>query len=112
MPGRFSTGWRPASRFSCVTGNCQIAILWAKASEDDPRFLAATSKLLDQQMVTQSTTSSNPGILGAIPGSRPVWGEYNPLSYPNWAAKFFIDAIRAEEDAIGVPRNQPPDDSR
>ena len=41
----------------------------------------------------QSLNSVNPGIRGAIPESFPCWGKYNPFSFPNWAAKYFIDAL-------------------
>jgi hypothetical protein len=30
---------------------------------------------------------------GGIKGSHPIWGGYDPFRYPNWAAKFFIDAM-------------------
>jgi hypothetical protein len=31
-----------------------------------------------------------------VAGSFPIWGRYAPLSYPNWAAKFFVDALLLE----------------
>ncbi|MGF1595582.1 MAG: hypothetical protein ACFCVK_01410 [Acidimicrobiales bacterium] len=34
-----------------------------------------------------------PEIRGAIKGSHPIWGRYAPLGYPNWATKFFLDAL-------------------
>jgi hypothetical protein len=38
------------------------------------------------------------GVRANTMGSRPVWGPYAPLSFPKWAAKFFVDAmwVRAE----------------
>ena len=30
---------------------------------------------------------------GAIAGSFPIWGRYSMFEYPNWAAKFFADAL-------------------
>jgi folate-dependent phosphoribosylglycinamide formyltransferase PurN len=44
--------------------------------------------------------SSNPGIRGGIAGSSPVWGDYIRLAIPNWAAKFFIDALLDKEAAL------------
>ena len=32
-------------------------------------------------------------IRGGIKGSQPVWGRYAPMSFPNWATKFFVDAM-------------------
>ena len=34
-------------------------------------------------------------VRGAIAGSYPIWGRYAPLTFPNWATKFFIDALIA-----------------
>jgi hypothetical protein len=28
-----------------------------------------------------------------VPGSQPIWGEYLRYRYPNWAAKFHLDAL-------------------
>ena len=34
------------------------------------------------------------GILhGALPASVPIWGYYHPMMFPNWAVKFFADAL-------------------
>ncbi len=32
-------------------------------------------------------------LRGGIPGSDPIWGDYIPLALPNWAVKFYIDAL-------------------
>ena len=40
--------------------------------------------------------TSNPRIRGAVKGSHPIWGRYLFGSYPNWAAKFFMDALLME----------------
>jgi len=32
-------------------------------------------------------------VRGAIAGSYPLWGRYLRWRYPNWAAKFFLDAL-------------------
>ena len=42
---------------------------------------------------TQNFKTSNPNIRGAIAGSYPIYGRYERFKYPNWAAKFFIDAL-------------------
>ena len=44
-------------------------------------------------MATQDLMTSNPDMRGAIKGSQPVWGRYAPMSFPNWATKFFVDAM-------------------
>src|SRR5207249_2534503 len=35
----------------------------------------------------------DPNLRGGIPGSDPLWGGYLTYALPNWAAKFFIDAM-------------------
>jgi hypothetical protein len=44
-------------------------------------------------MSCQDIRTGNLNVRGAIAGSFPHWGAYAPFSYPNWAAKFFIDAM-------------------
>ena len=44
-------------------------------------------------MEHQDVAAPNPALRGAVKGSQPIWGRYAPLSYPNWATKFFIDAM-------------------
>ena len=39
----------------------------------------------------------DPGIRGGVKGSHPNTSGYSPYFYPNWAAKFFLDAHRLEE---------------
>lgn len=80
--------------YTCLTGNCQLALNWMRLCErwDDRRLLSAALKALEFVMLRQSLTSANPARRGAIAGSAPLWGRYLTLRYPNWAAKFFLDA--------------------
>lgn len=95
LPGRLDADWKPASRWTCVTGNAQMAIIWQRlatvtgehslspAAENARRFI----------MSIQDAMTSHDGIRGAIPGSHPRKGGYMKNRYPNWAAKFFMDAL-------------------
>jgi len=40
---------------------------------------------------------------GAIAGSAPIWGRYSMFEYPNWAAKFFADALMLKMTPINIP---------
>jgi uncharacterized protein YyaL (SSP411 family) len=95
LPGRLNSKWQSGSTYSCLTGNAQMAIMWLKIYQvnSDARYLNAALKILDQLKEVQNLNSSNPGIRGGIAGSYPIWGGYMPFSYPNWAAKFFADAL-------------------
>lgn len=94
--------WKSAERFSCLTGNAQIAKCWLNIYEvnHDPRFLNAALKINDFVKSTQDLTSRNVGVRGGIKGSHPVWGRYIRYSYPNWAAKFFVDALVLEDEIM------------
>ena len=102
LPGKLDASWKPAARYACLTGNAQMALIWLKLHEldGDPTLVSAACKAIDLVKQAQSMTSSDPGIRGGIAGSDPVWGDYISLAFPNWAAKFFIDALHAKARAL------------
>src|SRR6185437_2182044 len=63
----------------------------------DPRFANTALKAIDLVSRAQSLHSRDPGIRGGIPGSAPVWGAYITMGIPNWAAKFYVDALLAKQ---------------
>ena len=36
-------------------------------------------------------------------GSAPIWGRYSMFEYPNWAAKFFADALMIRLYGRAIP---------
>jgi hypothetical protein len=46
---------------------------------------------------------ADPAVRGAIAGSVPIWGAYSRLEFPNWAAKFFADALMMDLSNQPVP---------
>jgi uncharacterized protein YyaL (SSP411 family) len=86
--------WTPG-RFVCLTGNAQIATVWMWLFEEtgDSVWRDAAFKILDHLKALQDISSANEGIRGGIKGSFPVFGSYSAFKYPNWAAKFFADAL-------------------
>ena len=95
IPGQIDVDGHPAARYCCLTGNAQLAIVWAKMwkRSEDERYRRAASSALGYVMARQDRTTRDDGRRGAIKGSHPTWGRYSRLTYPNWAAKFFIDAV-------------------
>lgn len=95
LPGRLTVGGRAAASYCCLTGNSQFAICCARlhALTGDERYRAATIRLLDYVIAQQDIDTPNADTRGGIKGSQPVWGRYAPLTFPNWAAKFFVDAM-------------------
>jgi len=94
IPGQITPAGQPAARYSCLTGQCQLAIVWAKQYNLTglATYREAAQRSLRYVMGRQRIHDAHLGIRGGIAGSFPVYGRYAPLSYPNWAAKFFLDA--------------------
>ncbi len=97
--------WRGVSNYACLTGNCQFALIWLHLyrKSGDPRLLNAAMKALDLVRRTQPMTDPRDGVRGGIAGSNPVWGGYISHAFPNWAAKYFIDASLALNHALESP---------
>lgn len=95
LPGQIAIDGAPAASYCCLTGNCQFSIVWAKLFDrnGDERYKQAVIRALDYVMGCQDIETADLNIRGAIKGSQPVWGRYAPLSFPNWPAKFFVDAM-------------------
>jgi len=101
LAGAYDRGWRAAGHYRCLTGEAQMAIVWARLSARTGRalFREAAERVVRRLAATQHLAGP-PEVRGAIAGSCPIWGEYARLEFPNWAAKFFVDAVAALE-AIG-----------
>jgi uncharacterized protein YyaL (SSP411 family) len=95
LPGQIDTNGVPVGRYCCLTGNCQMAIIWLKLFQHtgDAQYFQAAQKGLQYVMARQDIQTTNLNIRGGIKGSHPIWGCYVRLSYPNWATKFFTDAL-------------------
>jgi uncharacterized protein YyaL (SSP411 family) len=101
LASTYGPGWRETCRSSCLTGNCQMASLWLRLYEiaDDRTYYDAARKAIEFVAGTQNLETSNPNIRGAIAGSHPIYGRYERFQYPNWATKFFVDALMALQEA-------------
>lgn len=95
LASTFGKGWKPTSRSSCLTGDCQMGILWLQLCEmtGEPGYAEAAQKTIAFVARTQALGGSSPNVRGAIMGSYPLTGRYERLKAPNWAAKFFVDAL-------------------
>lgn len=100
--GRFDSEWRDAADWVCLTGSAQVAHCWLMLSEDTgtPRYRDAAERTL-AYLRRRIDTDGPEEIRGAVAGSFPIHGEYVPYGYPNWAAKFFIDAQQLALDIAG-----------
>jgi Beta-L-arabinofuranosidase, GH127 len=95
LPGRFNDHWQPTVKWSCLTGNCQLGINWGRLFNitGEEKYREATSKVVTFVKRTQLLTGNNEDTLGGIKGSHPIDGGYHPWQYPNWATKFYADAL-------------------
>ncbi len=91
----FGPNWRPSASSCCLTGNCQISCLWLRLYEisNDEKYFDAAKRALLYVASKQNIRTININIRGAIAGSSPIYGRYERFKYPNWAAKFYIDAL-------------------
>ncbi len=100
LPGRLDRAWRPAATWSCLTGQAQNASNWflLHRHTGEKRYLHAA--FASNRFVRWTLrVLGDPDVRGAVKGSFPVDGAYDPWVYPNWAAKFMVDACFAEHDA-------------
>jgi uncharacterized protein YyaL (SSP411 family) len=95
LASTYDAAWRPTARSTCLTGNCQMALLWLRLHglSEGTAYLDAARRAIAFVASTQNLHTSNPNIRGAIAGSYPIYGCYVRFQYPNWAAKFFVDAL-------------------
>ena len=110
LPARFNSAWKSDDKFSCLTGNAQVSLVWSKLymTTKDIRYLNGALKINEDLKMLQNLDSGNKGIRGGIKGSHPIYGLYGTFRYPNWATKFFIDTLIAEEMAMDVIRTSQP----
>lgn len=117
LPGRLDRHWHSTHTWSCLTGNAQIAACWLLLDEltGERRYRDAAYRTLT--FVRRNVRLDGPvGIRGGVKGSFPVNGGYCWWEYPNWAAKFLIDAcllevpaeIRAEMEHLPSAQVAPP----
>lgn len=98
LPGRLDDQWRAAVRWSCLTGNLQMGVVWQRlaAVTGEPQWRDHAQRCIAFTQSTQHISHKDPGRCGGIAGSWPRGGEYMRWRYPNWAAKFFMDAVMSE----------------
>ena len=97
--GEYNFKWKNTVNYSCLTGDAQVSIIWLRLFEmtQDKKYLSAAKKMNYYLKTTQDLNSNNKSIRGGIKGSQPIYGSYMCFTYPNWAAKFFVDALLLED---------------
>ena len=98
LPAYLGPEWTRRAEWTCVTGNSQMALNWLRlARETGERGLVENAQRANRfNMSIQDLTNADPALRGALKGSHPISGGYMTWRYPNWAAKFFMDALMLE----------------
>ena len=94
IPGGFKEYWK-CSNYACLTGISQMAYIWYKIHRlfKNSDFIENAKRANSYVMTKQNLNRKKKNLFGGIPGSYPIWGKYLYFRYPNWAAKFYIDAL-------------------
>ena len=105
LAGTYGDHWQPSARYACVTGVAQMALCWQRLHQmgGEQVFQDAARRAIDYVKRTQRIDDPDPIVNGAVPGSSPIWGDYSRFEFPNWAAKFFADALLMEISGKAVP---------
>jgi len=102
LKGRYDSNWI-GSEYVITTGCAQIAIVWLKLFNltKNVQYLNAALKMNDILIFIQERNISEASdTRGALSGSYPMWGRYEPFCFPNWATKFFVDSLFLEKECL------------
>ena len=105
LAGTYDDGWTPTASYACVTGVAQMALCWLRLAQisGDESYRDAAWRAIAYVKRSQRLEDHDYVVRGAIPGSAPIWGAYSRFEFPNWAAKFFADALIMDMANVAVP---------
>lgn len=94
-----------SGRHICVTGIIQLSLVWMRLYQitGDDAYANAALRTIDFVKTLQDIRTNHDGIRGGIPGAFPIFGSYSSLKLPNWAAKFWAEALMLKR-TISSPR--------
>jgi hypothetical protein len=105
IAGMLDRNWGAGARYCCLTGVAQMAIDWLRLAQEDrtPSLRENARRGIEYLKRHQRLDDSDSIVRGAIAGSSPIWGRYAMFEFPNWAAKFFADALMMDMSDVVVP---------
>ena len=105
LAGTYGESWAAGARYCCLTGVAQMSINWTRIAQQvgAAAMRANARKAIAYLKGQQRLDDADPIVRGAIAGSAPIWGRYSMFEFPNWAAKFFADALMMDLANIAVP---------
>lgn len=105
LAGTYTDNWMPRANYSCLTGVAQMSLNWTRLAQDGsaPEFRENARRAIGYVKRTQRLDDTDEAVQGGIAGSSPIWGDYSRFEYPNWAAKFFADALMMDMRDCVIP---------
>ena len=105
LAGTYDERWMPTAKYCCLTGVAQMSIDWRRLAQETGQtdLLDHARRALAFVKRSQYLEDTDPAVRGAIAGSAPIWGAYERFLFPNWAAKFFADALMMDLADVRVP---------
>ncbi|CAI8277211.1 MAG: Uncharacterised protein [Flavobacteriia bacterium] len=100
LRGRYDAHWRGSESF-ITTGGAQMSIAWNRlyALRGTPDLKRAFSQM-NRSLMRMQIRGSQMECEGALFGSQPLWGRYEAFGCPNWASKYFLEALLMEDRTI------------
>jgi len=105
LAGTYRDGWIADADYCCLTGVAQMSLNWTRLAQitGDDSLRTPARAALAYLKSTQRLDDADDAVRGGIAGSSPIWGAYSRFEYPNWAAKFFADALMMDMMDIAIP---------
>ena len=105
LAGTYGENWAAGARYCCLTGVAQMSINWTRIAQETGATELRDNARRGIAFVKghQRIDDLDPVVRGAIAGSAPIWGRYSMFEFPNWAAKFFADALIMDVADIAIP---------
>ena len=107
LAGTYEDGWVPTPATACLTGVAQMSLNWTApgAGHRAPTSCARTPRSALAYLKTTASAGPTPTrpCAAASPVRRRSGATTRRFEYPNWAAKFFADALMMDMADIAVP---------
>lgn len=98
LVGEIDENFQSDSSFSCLPGNCLLAInAYKLATITSNNDLKTKADLLTDYVKGKQMISKIPQVDGGISGSWPISGNYSSYEIPSWAVRYFVEAVMMQD---------------
>ncbi len=105
LAGTYDEKWRPCAGYCCLTGLAQTSLNWSRMIQSCGESGLQSNVDIALEFLKRNHHIKGDGDVddGGVAGSTPIWGRYSMFEFPNWAAKFFADALMMDEGVLAIP---------